>query len=766
MFTSTVEEAREGPPARVPGGKSDHMEDDRTPNPCPAPAPPPGYVERTRLDPLFRQGGGRLVRILAPAGYGKTSLAARWVADDDRHVRWMDVDRADNDPVTLLDTLRRGLTGIVDVPWPSAIHAGSGDPCVAALRSAFSAVRTDELIESFVVVLDDVHRLRDRAAVLLLAVLAEHIPSSATLVLVGRAHHDHGTIGRLRVTPGVIDVTVDELAFDESECCRLLDAMGIEACTPELARVVGLLDGWPAGLRLAGRAGLVEGAAPNATDLADDVALVDYLRAEWTDQLDRDDLEFLREAACLARVTGEMCDEVLGRTGSAQRLQRLHRHELVVFALDKRDRWYRLHPLLSRWLAGELRASDPHRWAEIHGNASRYWAAAGEIDLAVEHAQRAGDHEQCEALAVTYGGAYFTQGRDATVQSWLDAIPADRVRRSPGLCSLSVIKALHAGDDTRATQWLRLADEAVAGQSAADGRVDPSSQWTKVLHAAMDERPAAQLIPICKEGLEHLVGGPWAGFGWWVLAALQFLDGDSATAAKSVQVGLFEAELAGNPLVTAHCLATAAIIDDCSGDRSSAGERGLAATEALRACHAETLAPTAPAMAMGALIDAREGRRDEALQRAAAARRALEGFRSVAPWLNVLTRIALVRTTLLLDDRETSRALMRELEYHARVECSEGGAVDCIGELRDRVDAMHQPATGASALTNAELTVLHHLPTNLSLGQIADRLYVSRNTVKSHTAAIYRKLLAENRTEAVERARAAGLLDDQPFVPG
>ena len=119
---------------------------------------------------------------------------------------------------------------------------------------------------------------------------------------------------------------------------------------------------------------------------------------------------------------------------------------------------------------------------------------------------------------------------------------------------------------------------------------------------------------------------------------------------------------------------------------------------------------------------------------------------------------------LLLDDRELGRLLMREAEHHARFEqrppdTAATGAMRCLSELRRHVDAMHLPATGASALTEAELKVMRLLPTNLSLAEMATRLFVSRNTVKSHAASIYRKLGASNRGQAVEVAAAAGLIE-------
>jgi LuxR family maltose regulon positive regulatory protein len=171
-------------------------------------------------------------------------------------------------------------------------------------------------------------------------------------------------------------------------------------------------------------------------------------------------------------------------------------------------------------------------------------------------------------------------------------------------------------------------------------------------------------------------------------------------------------------------------------------------------------------MAVGALRQARRGDRDGALQALAVARDALTRFRTVAPWFNVITRLALVRTVLILDDRTTGRELIRELKHHARFEPQRSGsvrsAIACARELEAQIEAMHVHATGASALTDSELRVLRLLPTNLSLADIASQLYVSRNTVKTHVASIYRKLEADKRSEAVERARSAGLLPSTP----
>jgi LuxR family transcriptional regulator, maltose regulon positive regulatory protein len=367
---------------------------------------------------------------------------------------------------------------------------------------------------------------------------------------------------------------------------------------------------------------------------------------------------------------------------------------------------------------------------------------------------------ELERLVTVHSGRFFTTGRHATVEKWLAPFAPDYVRTSPGLSGLQCIKALHRGDEMRAVQWLRLHDDAVRGRGAPGEQF--TTWWADVLHAALDERPAGTLIPGVAAARSHLAGGPWAGFAGWVHGALSFVDGDLDAARTALEAGAFEGELNGNDMIVGHCLATMSVIDDCVGDEASAGVNARRAHEAIAGCGGELLPQTAPAMAVSALRHARQGDRDGAIQSIAAARQALTGFRSIAPWFNVITRLALVRTILILDDRTTGRELIRELEYHARFEPHRTGpvptALACVAELASQVEAMHLQATGASALTDAELRVLRLLPTNLSLADIASQLYVSRNTVKTHVASIYRKLEADKRGEAVERARSAGLL--------
>lgn len=721
------------------------------------PSPAAHIIERTRLDRRYADGRGCLVRVLAPAGYGKTTIGARWVAAEERTVSWIDVEKGDNDPVALWLTLRLALAGIADLPRPTPVIASDDDVCVRTIRQAMADTAARHI--PFVLVLDDVHLLRSASAGRILHKLVEHLPAESTVMLLGRTHHDDGSVGRLRLTPGVVDLSVEDLAFTPTESRRLLESAGAGGAELDVTRIWEFLEGWPAGLRLTARA-LATGASADAIE--DRVEVVDYLRKEWVGQLDPDDLTFLRELACLGSCTGELCDQVLQRSGSSAVLRRLHRDEVVVFPLEARDGWYRLHPLLQRWLSHDLREVDLARWTTIHSNAAAYWEGVGEINRAVEHASTADDLGLRERLVATHGGVFFTRGLEATARRWLDSFPPAYVRSSPGLAAICCVRSLHDGDFARAAQWLRVMDDALTTRGPAG--VEAVRWWGGILHAALDQRPASELIPVAEESCNKLSGGAWAAFACWVLGGLHFMDGDSDRARTWLQQGMFEAEVAGSPRLHAHCLAAHAVVDDACGDRAAAEDKCTRAATILEQSHSQHIPPAAPAMAVEALINARHLRRDAALRRMADARQALTGFTTLAPWFNVITRLALVRTSLLLDDRDTASTLLRELEQHTGFEptgatSNRQGAIACLRDLQQRVDAMHRPASGAAALTDAELRVLQHLPTNLTVNDIATRLYLSRNTVKSHIAAIYRKLGTNNRTAAVELAESAGLTE-------
>ncbi len=248
----------------------------------------------------------------------------------------------------------------------------------------------------------------------------------------GRAQHRTQSIARQRLEPGVVDVTTVDLAFDLAETEELLTNLGLTPDIDTCTAVIEQLEGWPAGLRLAGH---VMSTRPGGIDvplsrLGDLAAVTDYVTQEWFGTLSAHDQEFFTEIGCLNRFSGAQCDAVLGRHDSASALRRLCHDELLLIELDQHDEWFRMHAVLARWLAARLHSTDPARWREIHTAADTWWSSEGDTDLAVRHAAEAGDLDLLESLVAGQCAHYAGRGMYPTLERWMENFDESHIRDS------------------------------------------------------------------------------------------------------------------------------------------------------------------------------------------------------------------------------------------------------------------------------------------------------------------------------------------------
>ena len=712
------------------------------------PRPSERTVTRPRLEQRLSDVAGRVVTITAPGGYGKTTLASSFLRNDWREARWLTIERVDNDPIVLMSAVVQALAGLVDLTTP-------------ANESDVIAPTFAELVESvpvpFVLVIDDVHELVDPSGARVLATVAQHLGARSTMILVGREFSDDATLAAIRLDPGTVEVGVDDLAFDPAEAAAMLELLGADTDPTAVAALTERFEGWPAGLALAviGAAGPAPARPPSERGQLDD-HVYDYLATEWVGRLDPVQREVLMEVACLGPFTVDMCDDVLGRDGVRSVLRSLRRQQIVVATLDDRGEWFRLHPLMAEWLCSELKSDDRKRWEEVHRAASDWWECHGDIDLAIEFAHTTGDLARCENLVSEHGGRYASRGLHATVGRWLDMLGEQRVRASADLCAIAAIGAMDRLDGNRALNWTRALAGTLAFRSAAVD--DPARLKSDVLTAALEPRPSDELIEIAAGPWRHFPAGPWRGLACWVLGGLYLLRGDDRATAI-LEEGLFEAEVADATRMHAHLNAVLALDRELDGDHEAAAELGQKAYAELRRFGFEVTASSAQVLAVQCLLEARAGRRSAATALADQVRTLLSAIDPVAPWLQVTTRIPLLDAYLLLDNPEQGRVTASEIERHLGIEHATSPARGVLGDRVTRLAAAETVAAERTwSLTAAELNVLQYLPTNLSLSDIADRLYVSRNTVKTHAAAIYRKLGTTSRGATVDLARDAGLL--------
>ena len=242
------------------------------------------------------------------------------------------------------------------------------------------------------------------------------------------------------------------------------------------------------------------------------------------------------------------------------------------------------------------------------------------------------------------------------------------------------------------------------------------------------------------------------------------MAGDEVEAVQRLREGA-ETTLS-RPQVVASCLAHLGMIDVEHGRWDEAAAAARRAKNLLG--EATSFPGTVLASALNVLVETHAGRGSVEVEAdRQLCHQHLTGLIDAAPWLNVQARVALIRDALIRDDRAGAAALLKEAEAIVGALPRAIGVAAQLAALKTQMTPTRDQAKRfpLAPLTTAEQRVLRLLPTHLSIGEIAQRLYVSRNTVKSQTIAIYRKLGTSSRSGAVAIATTAGMFDTAT-VPG
>ena len=703
-----------------------------------------------RLD----QATGGVALVCAPAGYGKTTQVAMWAERQRRPVVWADLGQADNDAQGLTSRLSAMLEAVA----PLDVDPSGAQPVGSHLLMVVPAVvemfrRVDRPL---VVVLDDVHVIDDPTTRDVLGAMVNTVPMGSTIVLIGR--RDPGvSLGRLWAEDRVREITPADLALDAPDARVIFESMGIDIDETRADQYVKDTEGWPVGLRLAALASR-EGGDDGSSGLGRDRIVSEFLHDQWLRGLDVDDMDFLLRASAFEWMSGRLCDGVLGRSDSGARLERLHRNRLLVVPLDRRGNAYRMHALLREVLDADFERLDRAVRRDIDRAASAWFEREGDIDRAVHHAARLGDDDRIAELVLRYAPEVHTRGRNASVRRWLDQMSVTRVHDDPALCLIAAITAVGLGEEDDARAWLRLG-MAESHPTMADGTVASTYLEFLTLHSLMSLGPARDSLADATCAYDGLPTGIWHAAACQAVGVQSRALGVDDVAAARFTEGAAEARVTGAPTIQADCRAHLALIAGERGDWVEATALARGARQLLRDHQLDNLPQLAVVTAVSAHVEALAGDPVAARADMLLTRRNLSYIKASGAWVNVQARLSLAHTCLLLSDRAGARTLVDEAASYLRSQPDATSSHARLHELEECLEAARGALPlGPSSLTTAELGVLHFLPTNLSLADIAQRLYVSRNTAKSHAAAIYRKLGVSSRGDAVNVAREAGLL--------
>jgi ATP/maltotriose-dependent transcriptional regulator MalT len=715
-------------------------------------------IERTGLLARLASHGGPVV-VVAPPGFGKSTLLRQWRQAAERPLAWVSLDAGDNDPVLLWNYVVAALQAI-EPGVPLTLPAGPlsehdfVDAIVPRLLNELASLEGD-----VVLVLDDYHTITNSTCHRSVELFVTREPANVRLVVASRVDPPL-PLATLRARGELLELREADLAFTPHETELFLnDALGLGLPPRATAALYAHAEGWPAGLYLAYLS--LRDAVDRERAVADfggsTRQVSDYLSEVALDALEPAVRDFLVETSILARMCGPLCDATTGRSGSTELLVELERGNMFLTPLDDHREWYRYHHLFADLLRAELQRRSPARRNELHRRAFVWLADAGLVGDAMHHGIAAGEVETAARLVAENYLATIEWGGYATVAAWLDAFPQGVVA---GDARLSVVDAWVASFQRRRD------DARLALQSAIDaGYEGPLPDG-----ASSVEATAALLRG----------GFPWGDVGEMLSAAQRAfeLEGERDSMWRvtvHVQLG-WALALAGRadearPLleraaalaprteqwlnaVGADCLL--AFLDLDAGDLTSAGRW---ARRAVGVRESQGLADTATGGWAGATLGAVLVRGDERDEGERLLTLGLDRMRSASEPLLVIQVLLTLAVALgargAVDDARRALAEGRDLLDGCRDP----------GVLADRwEETSHSLATGlrsagdGTELTKRELEILRLLPTRLSQREIGRRLFVSYNTVHSHMRSIYQKLGVSSRADAVDRAQEQGIL--------
>jgi LuxR family maltose regulon positive regulatory protein len=469
--------------------------------------------------------------------------------------------------------------------------------------------------------------------------------------------------------------------------------------------------------------------------------------------------EFLLKSSVLRRMTGSLCDAVVGREGSGNVLRDLAHSNLFVVSLDGQGEWYRYHHLFSEFLFYELVSSRPHLVPILRSRASSWLEGRGFIDGAVRYAVAAEDYERAGLLVAHHWYSYVLTGQTRTVEDWLELLPEALSTRDAALLLVKAWIRTLSGRSEEAERLLAIAESLPSEGRLPDGTASVEAGVATLravfaiggVQGALEAaRRAAALNPERTSPQAALIS-----FG---LGSGLYLSGETSAARQKFEEVL-ELTESGQPLLRMVSLSYLSIV---AADEGHLEEAELLAREAhvlvgrfgLQGVPQSSWAPIALGYFLakrGDLVEAQT-----ALEDGLSTRRRLP---ALSPWPTLIGLLALALVHASLGDRGGARELLAEAQTILQRNPDAGIFLERLERQERRLrKTMRRDGSLNEELTERELDVLRRLIGDSSTRQIAQDLYVAPSTVRTQVKSIYRKLGVSSRREAVEEAHARGLI--------
>ena len=397
-----------------------------------------GAIARPRLTEKLLSGinhPGSFIMLSGPAGFGKTTLLSKFVAQIQQPVAWLSLDEGDSDPNRFWSYL---------IAACQSVFSEVGETALALLRApqpvpedTIPTLLINDLASqnhALVLILDDYHTIQNPLLQASILFLLDHLPNNLHLIVSTRTDPPW-PLARFRARNQLIEIRAQDLRFNLDEAAEFLNhTMGLSLSADALSALEERTEGWIAGLQLAALSMQGRGDVGSFIQAftGSHVYIAEYLVDEVLKRQPEEMQTFLLQSSILDQLNAELCDAVTICQDGRTKLKALQQANIFIIPLDDEGRWFRYHHLFADLLKARLQNSQPKASVqELHHRAARWYEQNGMIVEAVDHALAAADYLTAARLVEETALPMILQAHVRTVERWLQAIPSEYVEKSP-----------------------------------------------------------------------------------------------------------------------------------------------------------------------------------------------------------------------------------------------------------------------------------------------------------------------------------------------
>ncbi|WP_150539348.1 HTH-type transcriptional regulator MalT [Actinobacillus vicugnae] len=398
-------------------------------------------VERTLLlNELNRAEFYPITLVVAPAGYGKTTLISQWKEKQlarNQRIGWYSLDESDNKVEQFSAYFTAALSHATDLSF-------SGITYQTNLVEYFSQllIQLSEIRSHFYLIIDDYHHIENAEIHEAIRFWLKHQPQTMSLIVLSRLTPPL-SITNLRIHEQLLEIDVHQLAFSPSETRQFLATKFNEPLSDdEVFSLCDRVEGWATALQLVSLAvkqnpELLRSPEKLFAKL-NQQHIADYLNEEVFHYVDPELKLFMQRCAILRSMNEKLVLALTKDENGVKKLDELEKMGLFIQRIlhDDGEIWWKFHPILASCLAQSCRLELPTEWQELHKTASMMWLKLGYGSEALYHAQMLEDSQTLYAILQEYGWELFHQGQLKLLEDCLALLSAEQLWQDSNLVLL------------------------------------------------------------------------------------------------------------------------------------------------------------------------------------------------------------------------------------------------------------------------------------------------------------------------------------------